>query len=48
MFLIFKIQVVPVPLCESDALRQAFIDHGKQQKLEFSEISSDVDITQVK
>ena len=32
---------------ESDALRQAFIDHGKRYKLEFSEIPPGSDLSEV-
>lgn len=39
--------MVPIPECESNAIRQAFKEHGKSSKLEFMEIPRDVDISQV-
>ena len=41
------VQVIPVDMTDSSALRQSFIDHGRRYKIEFTEVPSDVDPLQV-
>ena len=40
-------QVIPVPKTPSDALRQAFVDHGKSQGVELSDIPRDASLSKV-
>ena len=40
-------QVIPVPKAPCDALRQAFIDHGKSQGVELSDIPRDASLSKV-
>ena len=41
------LQVVPLPVTDGDTLRQAFIDHGQQHKVEFAEIDRSTDLNKV-
>ena len=40
-------QVIPVPEIPSDALRQAFIDHGRGQGIQLNEVPPEVPTNQV-
>ena len=46
-YIIMTLQVVPLPLTECDALRQAFLDHGQSVGIQLNEVPRDTPISEV-